>query len=129
MSLNPELWHQVSLIVPRVSNMPQWLLDLTGRPMHDVDTLPELDHVDDGQAARPHCETKSVTDDYLAFLHHQIESKAREPDWGKLLQERYNRLKPYKGRRVISVTFYRKPESVTLRLDAETMELVHVEII
>lgn len=129
MSLNAELWCQVSVLVHRVPNAPQWLLDLTGRPMHEVDTLPELDQVGDGQVARPHCETKCVTDDYLAFLQHQIDLGSRGLEWGELLKARYDALKPYKGRCVINVTFYRKPESVTLRLDEQTKALVHVETI
>jgi hypothetical protein len=127
MSLNSDLWHQISSVVLRVSDLPQWVLDLAELPMHDVETLSELDHVGDGEVARPHCETKLVTDDYLAFLHRQIQLGARGPEWGEILQARYNALKPYEGRRVINVTFYRKPESVTLRLDEETKALLHVE--
>lgn len=129
MSLNLDLWHLIRSVVFCVSGIPQWLLELAGGPLEDVKALPDLDHAGDGQVAHPYCETKRVTSDYLAFLLRQIESRDRGPEWTELLRARYDALKPYEERHVINITFYRKPESVTLRLDGETKELIQVEII
>lgn len=129
MRLNPDLWSLVCLIVRSASGMPQWLVNVTYLSLEEVENLPMLDHAADGQVARPTCDIFTVTADYLNFLVRQIEMDARGLDWTELFKARLNAIRPLEGGQVINMTFYRKPDSITFRIDKRTKNLLQIEII
>ncbi|GEM_PF-6948442 len=129
MKINQKIWKQVILILTDSKEIPFWLSELLRNPLSEVLKMPDLEDVCDGEVASPFIERKKISADYLDFLVRQIESGDRVPDWTVLLKKRFHALHPYLNSDVINITFYRKPDSVTVRLDAETYKLVQIEVI
>jgi len=127
MKLDLGIWRILSGIVDSSTDMPHWLKILTRMSLKEVEDLPELDETSEGEVAVPYITTNFVTEDYLDFLHGQIHLGARGTAWIELIQARFDAWKPYLGQGLIVVTFYKKPDVVSISLDAKTKKLVHIE--
>lgn len=90
-------------------------------------SLPVVDDADAGEFARPSLELQNVSSDYLDFLREQIALNARGEEWTAVLQRRLKALEPLEGQPVLTVVFYRKPESLTLRIDPRLKTIIEYE--
>ncbi len=129
MSLTSHLWKLLSTMIANLADSPQWLHDVAAMTLEEIQQLPQLDDTETGELARPVLEERVVTAEYIEFLSRQLQVRYDEAHWCSLLTSRLEALRPHIGNSVLHVTFYCKPESVTIRLNAETKEIVHSEIV
>jgi len=121
-------WNIFKIAITKLASPPAWLGEFARRSPAEVEIFPKLDNTLEGQVARPVIEEKIVTPDYLDFLREQIQLNARGKEWTNLLQRRLNCLQPFLGKMLIIAHFFKKPNSITLRVHRETGELVYIEI-
>jgi len=86
-----------------------------------------LDESSEGQIARPEMEQITVTKEYLDFLREQIKLGARGAAWSEVLMSRLSALRKFQDRQLLTVVFYRKPNSFTVRIDPESEAIIHTE--
>lgn len=125
-----QTWEKIRKNVAALDGYPHWFkqfAEFDWGEIHQLSRFLKLDDTIDGQTAMPVVEEKVVTEDYLFFLHEQIELKARGQEWTDRLEKRLNALKPFIGKVLIAAHFYQKPHSVTLMVDPKTDKLVNAE--
>jgi hypothetical protein len=120
-------WSNCVNAIRRVENVPAWLKEQAGFTLDQILALPDLGVAKIGEDAIPSVEVKILALDYLDFLRQQIKLEPRGPEWTKILRARLQALAPFANKKVMTVMFFRKPHSATLRMRPDTGELIQLE--
>jgi hypothetical protein len=121
-------WKTLVAAIGTMDNAPGWLKEIARLAPAEISRLPELDDVGEGHLSAPSVEEKTVTKDYLDFLHEQIRLNARGPEWTAILQGRLNAIEPFVGKKMITAILNKKPNRAALYINPETGQLFHAEL-
>lgn len=127
MKLTPEIWAALGRNLDGNCTAPTWVIHQLRLSFQEVISFPAYEAVSEGCDACPTIERKVLGKDYLDFLRQQVSVDARGPEWLNLLNSRIFALEPFVGRELITVRLHRKPQIVTVRITAKTLELVYLE--
>jgi hypothetical protein len=122
------MWDTARRAIAKTESLPEWVVQCASMNRDTMALLPALEDTSAGTVACPSIELKRVAPDYLDFLRTQLSLGARGPAWSDLLRRRLDILTPYEGRELLTVVFYRRPESVTIRIDPSNATVLHVEV-
>lgn len=126
--MTPTLWNVSVTAIQSTSSLPLWLQKQAKLPYADIMQLPELDVAGNGSDALPSVEEELFKADYLEFLREQIKLEPRGPEWGAILRRRLTALEPFANKKLITAIFFRKPDSVSLKINPKNGEVIHMEI-
>lgn len=125
--MNEAIWSLIKRILENEQSIPQWIDAILSRSAEKVSALTVFDGTGLDIEYQPSVEQKELKNDYLDFLEEQIVLNARGINWGNVLRRRLEALRPYVGKVLLTVTFYKGLESFTYKLSVEDEHLIYFE--
>ena len=125
--MTTKLWEFSVKAVRSLKNAPVWLQEQSSLSFDEILQLPPLNVAVDGQNAQPSIEEKILKPDYIDFLREQIKLEPRGPGWNQILKARLTALEPFVNKPVVTAIFFKKPNSITLRINPETSDVIQIE--
>ena len=127
MKMSVEDWSLIQALLESRHGVPDWVRKVLAFRFDQLSTLPVLDQALEGVPAQPSIQLQTVAVDYLDFLREQIQLGARGPEWSAVLTARLNALEPFCNSKLLTVRFFQKPHSFTVRIDPKARVIIHTE--